>query len=143
MKAFNIGDRVMTVKTQPTPHDFTSEALATRKWGVTGRIEMEHNSHGLCYRVRHSDNSEGYYTLFELIPEPHPHAVAALIESTFARYQPECQSTPYPRIRVTDDGKPLIEFSGELMIEEACRWIKDMWLVNGLCGLQPFLDPRD
>jgi hypothetical protein len=66
VERFEIGSAVVTVQPETESTDWTGEALASRKWGVIGTIEHEHNSHGLCYRVRHSDGSVGYYEPREL-----------------------------------------------------------------------------
>lgn len=41
--------------------EWTEEALIRRKWGVIGAVITYHDSHGLCYDVRHEDGSTGTY----------------------------------------------------------------------------------
>jgi len=41
--------------------DYVPEARKMRKWGVEGEIIGHHDSHGLCYDVRHDDGSIGTY----------------------------------------------------------------------------------
>jgi hypothetical protein len=56
------------VRTLKSLHDdqYTSEALKHRKWGAEGIVVGSHNSHGLCYDVRHLDDSIGCYDPDEL-----------------------------------------------------------------------------
>lgn len=63
------GTRVKTIKATTADREWMPEALAARKWGVTGTITLHHDSHGLCYDVRHDDGTEGCYdpTEFEVI----------------------------------------------------------------------------
>jgi hypothetical protein len=65
-RELSVGDRVETVRPDVESDDWTQEAMASRRWGVTGSIVREHNSHGLCYRVRHDDGSHGVYEAREL-----------------------------------------------------------------------------
>lgn len=58
------GTRVCTTAEEVT--DWTPEAQASRKWGVEGEILTHHDSHGLCYEVRHQDGSVGHYDYREL-----------------------------------------------------------------------------
>lgn len=54
------------------------EAWNARKWGVQGTILMHHDSHGLCYDVRHDDGTEGCYDPGEfevLLEDPYPAGV--------------------------------------------------------------------
>jgi len=46
--------------------DWTREALASRKWGVRGMVITHHDSHGLCYEVKHEDGTVGYYDPSEI-----------------------------------------------------------------------------
>ena len=64
------GIRVKTTSKKSKDSEWMPEALVARKWGVSGTIVMHHDSHGLCYDVRHDDGSEGCYdpNEFELIP---------------------------------------------------------------------------
>ena len=63
------GTRVRTLSGKSDIH-FTPEYQKARRWGVTGTIECHHDSHGLCYEVKHDDDgSIGAYepTEFEII----------------------------------------------------------------------------
>ena len=51
---------------EPKADNYTAEGKKKRKWGVTGIIIAHHNSHGLCYDVRHDDGSVGTYDPDEL-----------------------------------------------------------------------------
>lgn len=64
------GTRVKTTSKKTPDREWMPEALVARKWGVTGRIVMHHDSHGLCYDVQHDDGTEGCYdpTEFDVIP---------------------------------------------------------------------------
>lgn len=55
------GTPVKTTRKKTADGEWTPEALASRKWGVFGRIIMHHDSHGLCYDVRHDDGTQGCY----------------------------------------------------------------------------------
>lgn len=61
------GYHVATIKSDRVSSDWSQEALASRKFGVFGTIINEHNSHGVCYGVRHSDGTVGYYEPWELV----------------------------------------------------------------------------
>ena len=41
--------------------EWTKKAAAQRKWGVVGLVIAHHDSHGLCYDVKHTDGSIGSY----------------------------------------------------------------------------------
>ena len=41
--------------------EWTDDGWTKRKWGVQGVILTHHDSHGLCYDVRHSDGTVGCY----------------------------------------------------------------------------------
>lgn len=60
------GTKVKTVKPEVESNDWVPEALASRKWGVTGEVVKHSDSHGLCYGVRHDDGSAGWYEPREL-----------------------------------------------------------------------------
>jgi AMMECR1 domain-containing protein len=51
---------------EPKADNYTDEGVKKRKWGVNGVIIAHHNSHGLCYDVRHEDGSIGTYDPNEL-----------------------------------------------------------------------------
>ena len=56
------GTRIKT--TQPNEEmrrEWTDEGWAGKKSGVLGTILQHHDSHGLCYDVRHDDGTEGCY----------------------------------------------------------------------------------
>lgn len=55
------GTRVKTTTKKTADSEWTPEALVARKWGVTGTVAWHHDSHGLCYDVRHDDGTEGCY----------------------------------------------------------------------------------
>lgn len=38
-------------------NDWASEAVTKRRWGVQGVVLNHHDSHGLCYDVRHEDGT--------------------------------------------------------------------------------------
>lgn len=63
------GTRVRTNSKKTADSEWMPEALVARKWGVTGTIIMHHDSHGLCYDVRHDDGTKGCYepTEFDVI----------------------------------------------------------------------------
>lgn len=46
--------------------EFTSEAIASRKWGVKGIVIGHSDSHGLCYQVQHEDDTVAWYDPSEL-----------------------------------------------------------------------------
>ena len=62
-----VGLKVKTVSRGTVMDDWLPEAVRSRRFGVTGKIIKEHDSHGLCYEVLHSDdNTVGYYEPWEL-----------------------------------------------------------------------------
>lgn len=46
--------------------EWADEAWVRRKWGVQGKVLTHHDSHGLCYDVRHEDGTVGCYDPSEL-----------------------------------------------------------------------------
>ena len=60
------GTKVKTVKPEEESKNWVPEALASRKWGVTGEVVKVNDEHGLCYGVRHDDGSAGWYEEREL-----------------------------------------------------------------------------
>ncbi len=46
--------------------EWTEEGWASKKWGVRGKVLTHHDSHGLCYEVRHEDGTVGCYDPSEL-----------------------------------------------------------------------------
>jgi uncharacterized Zn ribbon protein len=61
------GVSVVTVLGDKISKDWLPEAHQFRKFGMKGTIIKEHNSHGLCFDVRHSDGSVGCYDPWELV----------------------------------------------------------------------------
>ena len=55
---FKPGTRVCTLKPL---HENNYKAGANRQWGVKGKILTHHDSHGLCFEVKHEDHSIGTY----------------------------------------------------------------------------------
>lgn len=51
---FTVGDDVVTTKDAGGGH-WVPEAREHVQWGMRGVVTSVHNSHGLCYRVLHSD----------------------------------------------------------------------------------------
>jgi len=49
---FKVGDMVRTADTLER-RDFTEQAIRNRHCGMSGIVVGSHNSHGLCYDVRH------------------------------------------------------------------------------------------
>ena len=47
--------------------EWTDEGWAKRQWGVRGVVITHHDSHGLCYDVRHPDGTIGCYNPSELM----------------------------------------------------------------------------
>lgn len=50
---------------------WTDEGWAGKKWGIQGTIIAHHDSHGLCYDVKHLDGTVGCYdpTEFEVVSQ--------------------------------------------------------------------------
>lgn len=46
--------------------EWTDEGWGRRRWGVQGTVVIHHDSHGLCYDVRHQDGTVGSYDPSEL-----------------------------------------------------------------------------
>ncbi|OHA78765.1 MAG: hypothetical protein A2V96_01345 [Candidatus Yonathbacteria bacterium RBG_16_43_6] len=59
------GTLVKTTQENPDVTGWTPEALASRQWGVDGKVVTHHDAHGLSYEVKHPDGSIGYYDLTE------------------------------------------------------------------------------
>ena len=60
------GTLVKTTSSKTPDSEWTAEARANRKWGVQGKVLTHHDSHGLCYEVRHSEGTVGAYDPSEL-----------------------------------------------------------------------------
>lgn len=60
------GTNVVTTEANPEIDDWAAGALCNRQWGVKGTVVMHHDSHGLCYEVRHEDGVVGCYDPSEL-----------------------------------------------------------------------------
>lgn len=61
------GTKVIT--TEPNMalrREWTDEGWAGKKWVVLGTIITHHDSHGLCYDVKHDDGTIGCYDPSEL-----------------------------------------------------------------------------
>lgn len=72
----DIGQRVKTTAPCTPDGDWTEEALKSRRWGVSGVITAEHDSHGLCYDVLHDvDGTVGHYDPRELEVQMDAHDV--------------------------------------------------------------------
>lgn len=66
---FVTNEHVRTVEGAKPSTDWTSGALKSRRWNITGRIYAKHDSHGVVYDVRHDDDgSIGCYEPRELRP---------------------------------------------------------------------------
>lgn len=64
---YEIGDFVSVADTLNDPDDYDMGAIKSRRPGARGRIHAVHDSHGLCYEVKHAgDQSIGYYEHHEL-----------------------------------------------------------------------------
>jgi hypothetical protein len=56
------GTRVKTTQqNESMSDDWTLYAQERRKWGVEETVTDHHDSHGLCYDVKHDDGTEGTY----------------------------------------------------------------------------------
>jgi hypothetical protein len=62
------GQTVETIKPDVESKDWRPEALANRRWSVTGKIVDHSDSHGLCYLVLHEDDTTAWYERRELKP---------------------------------------------------------------------------
>ncbi|MBN1325878.1 hypothetical protein JW977_02775 [Candidatus Falkowbacteria bacterium] len=60
------GTKVRTTRSKTKKKDWTPEAWKSRKWNVEGSITGYHDSHGLCYEVKHDDGTLGCYDPSEL-----------------------------------------------------------------------------
>lgn len=61
------GTRVKTTQANESlRQEWTDEGWVSKKWGVQGTILTHHDSHGLCYDIRHDDGTEGCYDPSEL-----------------------------------------------------------------------------
>jgi len=60
------GTSVKTTQENPKISGWSQFALASRQWGVEGRIVTHHDRHGLSYEVIHPDETIGHYDPTEL-----------------------------------------------------------------------------
>lgn len=61
-----IGTSVLTCAISNPDTDWEAEAMRTRCFGIRGVVTSVHDSHGLCYGVRHNDGVVSYYSPKEL-----------------------------------------------------------------------------
>ncbi|MDE1970708.1 MAG: hypothetical protein KGI50_04015 [Patescibacteria group bacterium] len=64
-----ISPRTPVKTTEPNmalQREWTDEGWESKKWGIRGEVITHHDSHGLCYEVRHEDGTRGYYDPSEL-----------------------------------------------------------------------------
>ncbi len=66
MSLIKRGTKVVTTQANPEVTDWTEEALRTRQWGIKGEVICHHDSHGLCYKVCHEDETIGFYDPSEI-----------------------------------------------------------------------------
>lgn len=63
----SVGQKVRTTQANMMLRkDWTDEGWDSKKWGMQGIVVNYHDSHGLCYEVRHDDGSVGSYDPSEL-----------------------------------------------------------------------------
>ncbi len=55
-----------TQEDEANADSWTEEGKKRRKWGVEGEVIAHHDSHGLCYEVKHKDGTVGCYDPTEL-----------------------------------------------------------------------------
>lgn len=56
------GTRVKTTQEDSaTANSWTKDAQKRRRWGAEGAVITHHDSHGLCYEIRHDDGTVGCY----------------------------------------------------------------------------------
>ena len=60
------GTLVKTTSSNTPDSEWSPAVRVNRKWGVQGKVLTHHDSHGLCYEVRHSDGTVGTYDPSEL-----------------------------------------------------------------------------
>ena len=57
-----LGAMVKTTQENPALKDeWTEEGHKERKWDIEGTIIEYSDSHGLCYKILHEDNTTGWY----------------------------------------------------------------------------------
>lgn len=61
---FRVGDKVRTVQVPKPSTDWAKDVV--RRFGATGVICSESNAHGICYEVKHDDQTIGWYEPREL-----------------------------------------------------------------------------
>lgn len=74
------GTNIQTTEPNLAERDrWTDEGWASKRWGVQGTMITHHDSHGLCYDVRHADGSKGCYdpSEFQVAVPLHDHESGA------------------------------------------------------------------
>lgn len=62
------GTWVLTVAVPDPPTDWSEKVKRVRRFGVVGVVIHSHDSHGVCYEVRHEDDlTVGAYEPHELV----------------------------------------------------------------------------
>lgn len=63
------GTKIITTEPDPEITDWTTDVRKTRRWGLLAVVLTHHDSHGLCYEVRHLDGLPvvSYYAPSEFI----------------------------------------------------------------------------
>jgi len=105
--------------------DWTNEGWASKRWGVKGSVLTHHDSHGLCYDVRHEDGTEGTYDPSELEVVGTDENEGAQVDPSMVRAQRLSPSVPFklpPReIRVK-----IAEALPELLASQTAQHIEQM-----------------
>ena len=100
--------------TQENSDDWTKEALKTRRWGVRGAVIAHHDSHGLCYDVRHEDGTRGSYDPSELEVDDEKALVVECLADVHAALHPDHIQTREELVRRLRERADFIE--GEIRV---------------------------
>jgi len=102
---------------------WTEEAKAVRKFGVLGTIIYHHDSHGLCYDVRHDDGTVGCYDSRELavLLDGREIQIGEVLEILFQRGW-ERHESGCPTV----DGTPCRHVKAEMALKEVKKVIEEI-----------------
>lgn len=121
------GTRIKTYKPNTDMRgEWTDEAWHSRKWGILGTILRHHDSHGLCYDVRHDDGSEAPYdpSEFDTLPKAATEVVITGLAAKFLK-----------RMTINKELSSLIYNIGFVVVYESVRQVEIV--VDGDTG-RPF-----
>ena len=105
------GTKIYTTKPKSNEKaDWTVDARSKRKWGISGTIIGDHNSHGLYYDILHDDKTEASY-------EPSEFVVINEIDELEASWALKMIQARYGGLKIQEDGSVTDALGGKAPLE--------------------------